>query len=1030
MKKNFPFILVAIFIVFFSLVFKYSFAQSNQTINAGSDAIAVRIVPNPNHYSISRWYESQGFTGSPQSLVVDGYEAIRDGRTVYVNAANVDFSNGAKIIYTNIYLISYNQDSVPNTVDILGQIVSHWKFNSNLIESSEPLPSCAISSLSCARDADCGTSQVCATSTSASSSCQLAITKNCLTDTDCPVNFFCDSVKAKITRDLKRVGKLEELKEALFSYKNSSGLYPALAAGSYLAAHTISVWPSWTADFLSNLNIAQTFLDPINRLGACPGYDLKTCWDKDAKAFWGNQNLDPPSGISQLTLPGGSYAFIYQTDHAGSNYNVCAVMESRDLGWHFSPNDPASSACVVGTGINTGGSATNTAPRLVSSSLTGVAGQEFNGSLKVVDDQHNPLVWSLDTSATNWNGWQNNSGNAPILKDTNNADQKKVYALTAGSPGNYNAILTVNDGQGGVLSTTTVINIINPAPAIQAADGEYILDPLLPFAYNFTFSGANIINPASAYSVSKISGPFDLLNSAGIVETMSSAGVAKYKVDYQGIIPLSHQFSQNTNFVYQAVVTDKYNTVATKKFTIHIIVEKPQLGFTCSSATRFNQPYSCFLGSNKQGDHTLAYGSNALPNGLILFIASSSNEFNNNNNASFLNGPSLPGFFKHLFGFVQDAFYQVNIARAIQAGFDNFVGGGSGNTISTSTPSVSVYLKGTPTATSTGWPIAIQALNEYGATNSRAFILKINNYCGDGKLQAPNMEARGGFYNDGYEDCDGAEGVTTDVSLSNIALQYGCMTGVGAQTPPIIPNGNYCVFKSPLAGGGYCGDGYCQLELVTANGTTTLETSATGTPGYCSDCVASFTPLTCANNQHADGTNCVCDSGWYNCDGLSTNGCESSTSCSKCSPQCAGTVCGPDGCGGFCQPNNCPTGQTCKNGQCAPSCTSSCDKVTCGQIDSCTGLQCGCTSPQICAGNGICCQVGANSCSCGPFSNQAYTKCGSSCCANQTSTCCNNTCAPLGSTQCGANCCGPTQACCNNSVCYQKGSSPQNCLAQ
>ena len=78
-----------------------------------------------------------GFAGgSPQALLVDGYEAIRDGRTVYVNAANID--PNTKLIYTNIYLISYNQDSAAQTVDILGQIITHWKFNSNLNESTPP----------------------------------------------------------------------------------------------------------------------------------------------------------------------------------------------------------------------------------------------------------------------------------------------------------------------------------------------------------------------------------------------------------------------------------------------------------------------------------------------------------------------------------------------------------------------------------------------------------------------------------------------------------------------------------------------------------------------------------------------------------------------------------------------------------------------------------------------------------------------------------------------------------------------------
>jgi hypothetical protein len=67
------------------------FAILNQSKAAqDSDAIAVRVMPNTNHDSIETWYSKQGFKGSPQSLIVDGYEAIRDGRTVFVNAANVD----------------------------------------------------------------------------------------------------------------------------------------------------------------------------------------------------------------------------------------------------------------------------------------------------------------------------------------------------------------------------------------------------------------------------------------------------------------------------------------------------------------------------------------------------------------------------------------------------------------------------------------------------------------------------------------------------------------------------------------------------------------------------------------------------------------------------------------------------------------------------------------------------------------------------------------------------------------------------
>ncbi|MBU4216355.1 hypothetical protein L6270_02190, partial [Candidatus Parcubacteria bacterium] len=41
------------------------------------DAIAIRIMQNPNHYSALRWYQEKHFAGSPQSIVVDGYNGIR-----------------------------------------------------------------------------------------------------------------------------------------------------------------------------------------------------------------------------------------------------------------------------------------------------------------------------------------------------------------------------------------------------------------------------------------------------------------------------------------------------------------------------------------------------------------------------------------------------------------------------------------------------------------------------------------------------------------------------------------------------------------------------------------------------------------------------------------------------------------------------------------------------------------------------------------------------------------------------------------
>src|SRR3990167_10127991 len=92
-----------------ALIFFMLIITGGQVAAAPSpDAIAIRVMPNLGHLSPLKWYgENIKLQGSPQVLTVDGYEAVRDGRTVYVNAANI---SGDKL-YTNIYLISYNQSA-------------------------------------------------------------------------------------------------------------------------------------------------------------------------------------------------------------------------------------------------------------------------------------------------------------------------------------------------------------------------------------------------------------------------------------------------------------------------------------------------------------------------------------------------------------------------------------------------------------------------------------------------------------------------------------------------------------------------------------------------------------------------------------------------------------------------------------------------------------------------------------------------------------------------------------------------------
>lgn len=268
-----------------ALIFMLVMIGGGAAAAPSSDAIAIRVIPNPNHSSPARWYKEQKFTGSPQPLLVDGYEAVRDGRTVYVNVANV---SGAKF-FTNIYLISYNQNVADAALDIFGQILDHWKFNSNLTTADF---------------------------------CETNNTVNCLIDSDCPSHDYCLSAKAKMTRDTRRLADLADIKAALKNYQLARGRYPALNAGSYVANTTISVWPSWKT--LANEVGSALPADPINKLGACgaAGYDPVTCWDEKQKKF-----ADPLAN-SQFNLPNGSRAYVYTTNAGGTDFNLCANTES------------------------------------------------------------------------------------------------------------------------------------------------------------------------------------------------------------------------------------------------------------------------------------------------------------------------------------------------------------------------------------------------------------------------------------------------------------------------------------------------------------------------------------------------------------------------------------------------------------------------------------------------------------------------------------------------------------------------------
>jgi len=628
-----------------------------------SDAIAVRIMPNASHLSIDAWYKQQGFKGSPQKLMVDGYEAVRDGRTVFVNAANVENNK----LYTNIYLISYNQESTTNTSDILGQLVSHWKFNSNLTT----VGSCAISKISCANNVACPTDYFCSTgqitdgpgaNSTNLGKCLPQLEQKCLVDTDCSINLFCDSAKAKVTRDVKRLGQLNDIKETLKATSLRENRYPELAGGTYIPGNSVSTWPSWQETFWPKLNGLSLMTDPINILGNCPNFDATTCWNNESKAFY------QTAAGEKLNLPIGSYAYSYAVAQNGINYSLCATFETSNL-YTTAEGQLSQDACLVTQSGFTAASV-NTPPKIERSFVEGSYGLEFNGYIKALDDQNDAITWKLETGSTNFSSW---SG-APVLKDSGDAKQKRIYATKTGTAGNYPVTLVLTDSRGATQSYNLILKVTANKPIIEASDIDYFVNPVLPLHYTFFAQSGNKLS-----SVTMTPKGQDIFGSEALTNT--EVGVNRWQVDRSVLIPSSIQLPENKTVVYTITVTDEKNNVAKKDININLKAEKPLLAFDCDTNARVNQPYPinnnpCVIGRAVEGNHTLKYTLMMSPTGLKLTNQE------------------------------------------------------DGQTVLSGTP--------TSISPAAGFSLLIRAYNEYGVMSEKYFTIHVNNYCGDGAKFCPS----------------------------------------------------------------------------------------------------------------------------------------------------------------------------------------------------------------------------------------------------------------------------------------------------
>lgn len=263
-----------------NLVAYYSFDEPS------NDAIGIRVAQNDEHYSPSLWYFGnfdRDRQGKPKVSIVDNYSAAKEGRTTYVNAA--DLNNNKIKIFTDVYLVSYNEGADGITQNIYSLMLKYLGFNYGTIGV-----------------ADGGLMEV--------GECSNNPAIFCRTDRDCQLeNFgYCNAPKARVTRDTQRLADVQDINLLLEIYKSvqrcsndhsvlcsdsnqcygdgiCGGYYPVLKSGSYIVGRSFSVWPSWQATLGNFLGMALP-VDPLNNLAGCaPPYDSVTCWDEISKSM-------------------------------------------------------------------------------------------------------------------------------------------------------------------------------------------------------------------------------------------------------------------------------------------------------------------------------------------------------------------------------------------------------------------------------------------------------------------------------------------------------------------------------------------------------------------------------------------------------------------------------------------------------------------------------------------------------------------------------------------------------------------------
>src|SRR3989339_1701033 len=215
--------------------------QADITNDFSSDAISLRVYSNPGNLSARDWY----LTNVPNAKTVVTeikvdcatdplyqteicYYGVQDGNTIYIsggNKASVETQGTInRRLFNNIYVLGYNQQASPNTINIFSQLVDNISLNTNVSTSDELWA---------------------------------------------------------IKRDIKRVNDIVSIRQLLSSYYTQHSTLPKLESGTYLRSNVYSPWPSWQAEFANVLGRALS-VDPVNSFASyepssLPEYNGVSC---------------------------------------------------------------------------------------------------------------------------------------------------------------------------------------------------------------------------------------------------------------------------------------------------------------------------------------------------------------------------------------------------------------------------------------------------------------------------------------------------------------------------------------------------------------------------------------------------------------------------------------------------------------------------------------------------------------------------------------------------------------------------------